>query len=109
MILVGVIIMAWGLIGVSKLIALIPHSCMIGFVNGLAVIISTAQLGAFEELNKKHDSKDGEYYGELAWMICITIITFIIVEFLPRFAEIFYTFPHRVLCSQYVEYFGSPS
>eukprot|EP01083_Nonionella_stella_P219470 786164_1 len=34
--LVGVIIIIWGFMGVSKMISMVPVSCMIGFVNGLA-------------------------------------------------------------------------
>eukprot|EP00484_Ammonia_sp_Unknown_P001372 CAMPEP_0197021692 /NCGR_PEP_ID=MMETSP1384-20130603/2630_1 /TAXON_ID=29189 /ORGANISM="Ammonia sp." /LENGTH=788 /DNA_ID=CAMNT_0042449581 /DNA_START=23 /DNA_END=2389 /DNA_ORIENTATION=- len=85
--LVGIIIMIWGFIGVSKLISLVPHSCMIGFVNGLAVIIGSAQLGSFERLNEKHPEKGSAFYGELAWMIALTIITFLIVEYLPRLTK----------------------
>ena len=86
-ILVGIWIIIWGFIGVSKLISLVPVSCMIGFVNGLAVIIGSAQLGSFEALNDKHPNKNGVFYGELSWMIALTIITFCIVEYLPRFTK----------------------
>ena len=86
-VLVGIIIIIWGLIGVSKLISLVPVSCMIGFVNGLAVIIGTAQLGTFYELDKKHPEKNGEFYGELAWMVAMIIIVFCIVEYLPRLTK----------------------
>merc|ERR1719464_735563 len=63
-IFVGILIMFWALIGVSKMISLVPHSCMIGFVNGLAVIIASAQLGSFEALSDKHPDKNGEFYVE---------------------------------------------
>ena len=86
-VLVGIIIIIWGFMGVSKLISLVPVSCMIGFVNGLAVIIASAQLGSFEALNDKHPEKNGAFYGELAWMIALTIITFVIVEYLPRLTK----------------------
>ena len=86
-ILVGIIIMFWGFIGVSKMISLVPHSCMIGFVNGLAVIIASAQLGSFEALSDKHPTKNGAFYTELALMIVLTIITFAIVEYLPRLTK----------------------
>ncbi|KAF9106011.1 hypothetical protein BGX27_009356 [Mortierella sp. AM989] len=42
-----------GLLGVSRLVKLVPHAVMIGFMNGLAIIIFKAQLSAF-----KTDSSD---------------------------------------------------
>eukprot|EP01084_Bolivina_argentea_P300414 518013_1 len=85
--IVGVIVIFSGFIGVSKVISLIPRSCMIGFVNGLAIIIASSQLHAFTELNNKHAHKNSIFYQELSWMIGMAIITFIIVEYLPRFTK----------------------
>jgi SulP family sulfate permease len=43
-----VIQIAFGLFGLGKLVRLIPHSVMIGFVNGLAIIIFLAQIEQFK-------------------------------------------------------------
>ncbi|KAI9467490.1 sulfate transporter family-domain-containing protein [Coemansia mojavensis] len=44
----GVIQMILSFLGVAKLLKLVPHSVMVGFLNGLAIIILRAQLGAFQ-------------------------------------------------------------
>ena len=103
-VLVGIIIMFWGFIGVSKMISLVPHPCMIGFVNGLAVIIASAQLGSFEELANKHDQYGGAFYGELAWMIFLTLFTFVIVEYLPRFTKVLPATLIAILAATFVEH-----
>lgn len=47
-ILTGVIQMLAGIFRLGKFIRLVPHSVMLGFVNGLAIVIFLAQLGQFK-------------------------------------------------------------
>ena len=49
-ILCGLLQITVGLLRMGKLIRLVPHSVMLGFVNGLAIVIGLAQIGSFKTL-----------------------------------------------------------
>src|ERR1700744_717150 len=49
-VLSGVLMMLFGLLRLGKLIRMVPHPVMIGFVNGLAIIIAMAQLEHFKKI-----------------------------------------------------------
>lgn len=49
MILCGILQIA---VGMGQLIRMVPHSVMLGFVNGLAVVILLAQFGSFQTINR---------------------------------------------------------
>lgn len=51
-ILMGIIQMLAGLFKLGKFVRLIPHPVMMGFVNGLAIVIFLSQLGMFKEIIK---------------------------------------------------------
>ncbi len=79
--------------GVSKMISMVPVSCMIGFVNGLAVIIASAQLGTFEALSDKYETKNGAFYGSANGaatdgLVAITGATFETVAAAGEIAEL---------------------
>ena len=57
-ILMGVIQFLAGVLKLGKFVRLIPHSVMMGFVNGLAIVIFLSQLGMFKE----------NIGGEKVWM-----------------------------------------
>src|SRR6056300_875313 len=48
-ILMGIIQMLAGVFKLGKFVRLIPHPVMMGFVNGLAIVIFLSQLGMFKE------------------------------------------------------------
>lgn len=48
-ILMGLLQICFGFFKLGKLIRLIPHPVMLGFVNGLAIVIFLAQLGMFKD------------------------------------------------------------
>lgn len=50
-ILCGLLQIAIGLARLGKLIRMVPHPVMLGFVNGLAIVIALAQLGSFKTLS----------------------------------------------------------
>ncbi|WP_299135961.1 SulP family inorganic anion transporter [uncultured Tenacibaculum sp.] len=68
-VLMGVIQVLAGVFKLGKFVRLIPHPVMMGFVNGLAIVIFMAQLGMFKENSKdlfgqnkrKTDSKELVY------------------------------------------------
>lgn len=84
-VLAGMIQIVVGLLRLGKLIRLVPHPVMFGFVNGLAVIIFMSQLNQF-----KHTVN-----GELVWMsghplflmLGLVALTIAIMVFLPRFTK----------------------
>ncbi len=49
LLLVGVIQLGAGLLRLGKFVRMIPHSVMMGFVNGLAIVIFLSQLGMFKK------------------------------------------------------------
>ena len=57
-ILMGIIQMLAGVFKLGKFVRLIPHPVMMGFVNGLAIVIFLSQLGMFKEV----------IGGEKVWM-----------------------------------------
>src|SRR5690606_8170311 len=58
-ILAGLIQVLAGVLRLGKLIRLVPHSVIFGFVNGLAIIIFMSQLDQFKTVNEA---------GEMIWM-----------------------------------------
>lgn len=52
LLLVGVIQMLAGFLKLGKFVRLIPHSVMMGFVNGLAIVIFLSQIGMFKTTDK---------------------------------------------------------
>jgi SulP family sulfate permease len=82
-ILAGLIQIAAGIFKLGKFIRLVPHPVMLGFVNGLAIVIFLAQLGQF-----KIETTDGVMewmQGEMLYTMAILImITMFIMHFLPK-------------------------
>ena len=52
LLLVGVIQMLAGVLKLGKFVRLIPHSVMMGFVNGLAIVIFLSQMGMFKTTDR---------------------------------------------------------
>jgi len=74
----GLLMSIFGLLRLGKLIRMVPHSVMLGFVNGLAIIIALAQLEHF---------KAGETWlsgHPLYLMLGLVALTMAIVYLLPR-------------------------
>lgn len=80
-ILMGIIQMAVGLLRLGKFVRLIPHPVMMGFVNGLAIVIFLSQVGMFKEV------VDGESQWiqgtSLYIMLGLVALTMGIMHFLP--------------------------
>ena len=58
-VLTGIIQVVAGIFHLGKFIRLVPHPVMLGFVNGLAIVIFLAQLGQFKS-GDAHDAGDSE-------------------------------------------------
>ncbi|MFV3324865.1 SulP family inorganic anion transporter [Pseudomonas sp. NY15372] len=74
----GVVMILFGVLRLGKLVRLVPYPVMLGFVNGLAIVIALAQLEHF---------KDGEHWlsgSPLYLMIGLVALTMLVVYILPR-------------------------
>ena len=82
-VLAGLIQVAAGVFKLGKFIRIVPYPVMIGFVNGLAIVIFLAQLGQF---------KAPDANGVLSWlpesqlylMLGLVALTMCIIQFLPK-------------------------
>lgn len=85
-ILCGLFQIVVGLCRLGKLIRLVPHSVMLGFVNGLAIVIFTSQFGSFKTLGP-----DGSLQSlggaALLLMLGLVGLTMAIIAFLPRLTK----------------------
>jgi SulP family sulfate permease len=85
-VLTGLLQIIAGIFKLGKFIRLVPHPVMLGFVNGLAIVIFLAQLGQFKEPNA---------VGELEWMVGtplytmagLIILTMTIIHFFPKLTK----------------------
>ena len=82
-------VMQWG-----KFIRLVPHPVMLGFVNGLAIVIFLAQMGQFKVPgtmeNTGHGVGGGEWLsgGPLYMMLGLVAVTMAIIWVMPKITRI---------------------
>lgn len=85
-VLMGIIQVLAGILRLGKFIRLVPYPVMLGFVNGLAIVIFLSQLQSF-----KLPGADGELQwmsGMTLWlMLGLVILTMAIIHFLPRLTK----------------------
>ena len=85
-ILAGIIQVIIGVLGLGRLIRLVPHPVMMGFVNGLAIVIFLAQLDMFK-VRIDGAATDWLTGSAMGIMIGLVILTMAIIHFLPRFTK----------------------
>ena len=80
-VLTGVLQILFGLLKFGKFIRMVPYPVMLGFVNGLAIVIFLAQLPQFQV--------DGAWMqgSELYLMLGLAFATMAIMHFLPKFTS----------------------
>lgn len=86
LLIVGLIQISAGVLKLGKFVRLIPHPVMMGFVNGLAIVIFLSQLGLFKEIKG----------GESVWlegtrlyiMLGLVTLTMAIMHFLPKLTKV---------------------
>ncbi|MEO9780674.1 MAG: SulP family inorganic anion transporter [Sedimentitalea sp.] len=82
-------IMQWG-----KFIRLVPHPVMLGFVNGLAIVIFLAQMGQFKVPGSMENTGHGVSGGEwlsgmpLYLMLGLVALTMAIIWIMPRITRV---------------------
>lgn len=82
-ILAGVLQLAAGFLRLGKLIRLVPHPVIFGFVNGLAIIIFLSQLDQFKDAS-------GQWLtGSTLYMLLgLVVLTMLIIWGLPRITKV---------------------
>jgi SulP family sulfate permease len=85
-VLCGVLQILVGVCRLGKLIRIVPHPVMLGFVNGLAIVILMAQFGSFKTLSA--DGAMAFLSGTRLWiMLGFVSLTMAIIAFLPRLTK----------------------
>ncbi len=85
-VLMGFIQILVGALRLGKFIRMVPHPVMLGFVNGLAIVIFLAQLNSFQI---------GDASGQMQWlqgnalwtMLGLVAMTMAIIHFLPKLTK----------------------
>lgn len=81
--LCGLLQIGIGLARLGKLIRMVPHPVMLGFVNGLAVVIGLAQLSSFKTLSSTNELVFLSGVP-LIWMLALVLLTMAIIWGLPK-------------------------
>ncbi|QTH64646.1 SulP family inorganic anion transporter [Psychrosphaera ytuae] len=82
-ILAGILQILAGVFKLGKFIRLVPYPVMLGFVNGLAIVIFLAQMGQFKVLDSLGNSQWMQ--GEALYiMLGLVALTMAIIHFLPK-------------------------
>lgn len=85
-ILMGLIQILVGLLKLGKLIRLVPHPVIFGFVNGLAIIIFTSQFGQFKMVGPGGNTE--WMSGNILYMMVgLVLLTMFIIKFLPKLTK----------------------
>ena len=82
-VLAGLIQMAAGFLKLGKLMRLVPHPAIFGFVNGLAIIIFMSQLDQFKDA-----SGDWLQGTSLFIMLGLVLVTMLIIWGLPKLSKV---------------------
>lgn len=105
-VLTGIIQIAAGTLQFGKFIRLVPYPVMLGFVNGLAIVIFLAQLGQFKGVNNLdsgdaspkdaggHSALDVVFSGgwlqgtEMVIMLGLTLLTMVLIVVIPKLPSV---------------------
>jgi SulP family sulfate permease len=93
-ILMGVIQVLAGVLKIGKFVRLIPHSVMMGFVNGLAIVIFWAQVKMFTHKSLEVSTDGVKNYvstfmqgTELYIMLGLVVLTMAVIWLLPKITK----------------------
>ncbi len=85
-VLMGIFQILAGVFRLGKFIRMVPHPVMLGFVNGLAIVIFLAQMKQFQMLDD-----DGNLTwldsGSMMMMLGLVALTMAIIHFLPKLTK----------------------
>ncbi|WP_373511561.1 SulP family inorganic anion transporter, partial [Persicitalea sp.] len=81
-VLAGIIQVAAGLLRLGKLMRLVPHPVIFGFVNGLAIIIFMSQLDQFKDVSGAWLTGNSLYV-----LLSLVLLTMFIIWAMPKFTK----------------------
>jgi len=86
-VLMGIIQLTAGAFKLGKFIRMVPQPVMLGFVNGLAIVIGLSQLSQFKTINNMGESVwiSG---NTLIYSLCIVAAAMFIIWFLPKITKL---------------------
>jgi len=85
-VLMGIIQVSAGVLKLGKFIRMVPYPVMLGFVNGLAIVIFLAQLQSFQITNE--DGATEWMSGNALWLLFgLIALTMAIIHYLPKFTK----------------------
>ncbi|MGC6427547.1 MAG: SulP family inorganic anion transporter [Akkermansiaceae bacterium] len=109
----GVIQILFGVAKLGRFIRLVPHPVMIGFVNGLAIVILIGQFGFFKMPNPAFDPSNADSTaqiwmerGDIMVMGIIAAVTMAIIFFLPKFTNAAPSILVAILVTGCASFFG---
>ena len=85
-VLMGMLQILFGLARLGKFIRMVPHPVMLGFVNGLAIVIFMAQFGHFK-VSHADGTQTWMTGTPLYTMLGLIALTMFIIYLLPRFTK----------------------
>lgn len=86
-VLMGVLQIGFGLAKLGKFIRMVPHPVMLGFVNGLAIVIFLAQMSHFK-ITAADGTQTWMSGAPLYIMLGLIALTMAIIYLLPRFTKV---------------------
>ncbi len=82
---VGIFQILFGILKLGKFIHLVPHSVMMGFVNGLAIVIFLSQIGLFsEQIAGEKQWLSGEPLATMLFFVGLTILIIYLLSKLTK-------------------------
>lgn len=86
-VLMGILQLTAGILRWGKFIRMVPHPVMLGFVNGLAIVIGLAQLEQFRKIDENGVSQ--WIAGVELWMTCgLVVATMALIWLTPKLTKI---------------------
>ncbi len=108
-VLMGFLQITAGVLKLGKFIRMVPHPVMLGFVNGLAIVIFLAQLSQFGVAGEPGWLAGTALQGsivDVAWLqgeqlymlLGLVILTMVIIHYLPRFTRVIPSSLAAIVC-----------
>ena len=97
----GIIQVLFGVLKLGRFIRLVPHPVMMGFVNGLAIVILLAQFGSFKDASGSWLPQN-----ELMVMGVLAAVTMAIIHFFPKLTNAVPSILVAILGVGCASYFG---
>ena len=106
----GCIQILFGVLKLGRFIRLVPHPVMIGFVNGLAIVICMGQFGFFKKFSHLDESggrvMEWMQGSELGILIGLIVLTMAIIQFFPKLTKAVPSTLVAIIVVGLIAYFG---